>query len=295
VVRRLSRVAVTGASGRLGTALVGALQARDTEALEWTRPHYDLDDPAAARSLAERERPELIFHPAAWTDVDGCARDPELALRRNGMAVGELAAACVAIGARMLLVSTNEVFDGERSDGRGYVETDPTGPPNPYGASKLAGEREARAAFASAGRESDLWIVRTAWLYGPPGNDFPTKILAAADRLPPDEPLKVVSDEIGSPTYTLDLAAAILELVDRAPAGTYHLAPEGAASRFDVAGEVMGHCRPGAELVPISRREFARPSTPPAWGVLDSSRAAAVGVTLRPWRDGLAHYVAELC
>ena len=124
----------------------------------------------------------------------------------------------------LLVVSTNEVFSGDRDDGQGYAETDATGPRNPYGASKLAGEEAARAAFADF---PGLWIARTAWLYGPPGNDFPDKITAASDRLPEGEPLPVVADEFGSPTYTLDLARAILDLVSLTDGGLYHLVNTG--------------------------------------------------------------------
>ncbi len=118
---------------------------------------------------------------AAWTNVDGCALDPGLAMRRNGAAVGELAAACVSGGSAMLHISTNEVFDGRRVDGVGYVERDEVRPINPYAASKAAGERLAKDAFDRGGRSGRLWIVRTAWLFGPPGNDFPSKMISAAD------------------------------------------------------------------------------------------------------------------
>ena len=289
------RVAVTGAHGRLGRALVGAFAASGCDFVEWSRPDYDLDDTLAARRMVPRDRPRLVIHPAAWTDVDGCAGQPEVAFRRNGEAVGELAAACVDAGTGLVLISTNEVFDGARTDERGYVEDDETNPPNPYGASKLRGEELAREAFAAAGLQERLWIVRTAWLYGPPGNDFPTKILAAADRLPAGETLKVVSDEVGSPTYTVDLAPAILDLVERAPGGTYHLAASGAASRLDVAAAVVAMCRRHVELAPITRHEFRRASVPPAWAVLDCSRGAQFGVRLRPWQEGLQDYLSDLC
>jgi hypothetical protein len=135
------KVAVTGGRGRLGCGLLERLPA----ALAWSRPDYDLDDPAAAERLMERDRPDLVIHAAAWTDVDGCARDPELARRRNARAVEELALACRQRGAGLVVVSTNEVFDGDRTDERGYSEADATNPPNPYGASKLEGEQAATA------------------------------------------------------------------------------------------------------------------------------------------------------
>jgi len=273
--------------------LVAELATRGVPAITWSRPDYDLDTPDAAATLVARDRPTIVIHSAAWTDVDGCARDPDLAHRRNGAAAGELAAACARAGVGLLLVSTNEVFDGVRSDGAGYRETDPTAPPNPYGASKLVGEQLATAAYAAA--SGGLWIIRTAWLYGPPGNDFPTKILAAADRLPADEPLKVVADEIGSPTYTPDLAHAIIELLGLTSGGVFHLAAGDTGSRFDFARAVIEGCRHGRSMVPISRNDFVRASNPPPWAVLDCSAAAALGVRLRPWRDALAEYLPGVC
>jgi dTDP-4-dehydrorhamnose reductase len=283
-------VAVTGSGGRLGRALVAELAERGIPTIAWSRPDYDLDNPAAAQSLVARDRPALVIHAAAWTDVDGCAREPELAQRRNADAVGELARACVGSVARFLLVSTNEVFDGERTDGLGYREDDPVAPANPYGASKLAGEVAAGEAFAATA--GGLWIVRTAWLFGPPGNDFPTKILAAADRLAPGDPLKVVSDEIGSPTYAPDLAAGLLDLVSGSSGGTFHLAGAEVASRYGFAAAVLERLRPGRRLAPISRSDFVRASNPPQWAVLDCARAAGFGVRLRPWQEALAEYVA---
>lgn len=288
-------VAVTGAQGRLGRALLTVLKDGGAEHTPWSRPDYDLDDPAAAGRLVAHDQPSLVIHAAAWTDVDGCAREPERARRRNGDAVAELAAACTAHGSDLLIVSTNEVFAGNRTDGAGYLETDPTDPPNAYGQSKLDGERRAAQAIEAGSSGSRLWIVRTAWLFGPPGADFPAKILAARDRLPAEEPLSVVTDEIGSPTYTPDLAAGLLRLVERAPAATYHLTNGGHASRFEWAERVLRGCGRVADMRPISRREFDRPSAPPAWGVLDGSAAAAHGVRLRPWEEAFDAYLPELC
>jgi dTDP-4-dehydrorhamnose reductase len=278
-------IAVTGAGGRLGSAL----RAVSTSPLiGWDVPEHDLDRPESIEPLLERDRPGLVIHTAAMTLVDECARQPELAMRRNGAATGVLAEACRASGASLLVVSTNEVFAGDRSDGQGYVETDAVGPRNPYGASKLAGEVAATAAFGSA---PGLWIVRTAWLYGPPGNDFPDKITAAADRLPDGEPLPVVADEWGSPTYTRDLALAILELVALTEGGLFHLVNPGVASRRDWAGRVLAARRPGRSTRPISATEFSRASAPPPWGVLDAARAQAAGLRLRSWQDALDDYL----
>ena len=288
-------VVVTGPRGRLGRAVLASLGDHAIDSVGVGRPDYDLDYPDAARRLVAARQPGLVFHAAAWTDVDECARQPELAMRRNAVAVAELARACATAGVGLVLMSTNEVFDGERTDGLGYVEDDPPQPINPYGASKLEGERAALAEFARADATDRLWIVRTAWLFGPPGNDFPAKIIAAASQLAAGQPLRVVSDEIGTPTYTVDFAPALISLVAGAPAGVYHLVAAGIASRYEVAAEVVGRCVPGAALTPISRREFNRASVAPQWAVLDASRASSFGVTLPNWRPAISSYLGALC
>ncbi|MFI5261026.1 MAG: SDR family oxidoreductase [Candidatus Limnocylindrales bacterium] len=283
---------MTGADGRLGRALLARLRELDVPAIPWRRPDFDLDDPAAAARMVARDRPRTIIHAAAWTDVDGCARDPATAMRRNARAVREMAEAAAASGAQLVVLSTNEVFDGRRTDGQGYRETDPAEPANPYGASKLAGERAAVVAFSRAGRSADLWVVRTAWLFGAGAPDFPAKILAAADRLAPGEALPVVADEVGSPTYAPDLAAALLDVVERAPGDLYHLVNAGRASRLEWARAVLARAGRATAVRPISQADFARPSRPPRWAVLATGRAAGLGVALRPWGDALAQRLA---
>ena len=243
------RVAVTGAGGRLGRALFQALADAPFTGLSgpiaWTRAEFDLDDPGTIHVVLDRDRPEAVVNAAAWTDVDGCARDPELALRRNGEAVGDLAAATASRGIDLVHISTNEIFDGRRTDGQGYGPDDPSNPINPYGASKLAGEVAAAGAYHGAGGPGgtggQLGIVRTAWLYGPPGNDFPAKILAAAGRARAEgEPLRVVGDEFGSPTFTHDVAEAVCELLGSGDvAGVHHIVNSGMASRADWARELF--------------------------------------------------------
>jgi dTDP-4-dehydrorhamnose reductase len=292
------RVAVTGAGGRLGRALMAAFADAPFTGLAgpigWTRPDYDLDDPSAAPRLITRDRPEVVIHAAAWTDVDGCARDPELALRRNRDATGSLAVACAASGTDLVLISTNEVFDGRRTDGRGYRPDDPTDPPNAYGASKLAGELAARDAYA-AGRGPVLAIVRTAWLYGPPGGDFPSKILVAAERArAAGESLRVVGDEYGSPTSVADLAEAVAELVGSGEVeGTRHFVNLGAVSRADWAREVLRLVARDVMIEEVPAATWVRASTPPAWAVLDPSPFPS-GERMRPWTEALADYAPWL-
>ena len=275
---------ISGSQGRLGRALTAAAPGPIEG---WDMPALDLDTPASGAALVHEHRPRLVIHTAAMTAVDQAAREPEVALRRNGEAVGAIAQACREVGAGLVLVSTNEVFSGSRADGPPYLEDDETGPRNSYGASKLAGEQAARAAF---GGTAGLWIARTAWLYGPPGNDFPDKITAAADKV--EGPLGVVADEVGCPTYAPDLARALFDMVARTDGGTFHLVNEGAASRLEWARAVLDVRRPGRELRPIGLAEFERASAPPPYGVLDTSKARAAGIALRPWQDALTEYLA---
>ena len=276
---------ISGNEGRLGRALMAAAPGPIDG---WDRPDLDLDDPASGADLVRRHRPRLVIHTAAMTAVDQAAREPDVAMRRNGEAVGIIARACREIGAGFVLISTNEVFDGEREDGRAYREDDTTNPRNPYGRSKRAGEEAALAAYGGA---DGLWIVRTAWLFGPPGADFPEKITAAADKV--TGPLSVVSDEMGSPTYAPDLVRAVYELVRRTDGGIFHLVNSGSASRFDWARAVLDVRRPGRELQPITLAQYERHSDPPPWGILDTSKAAAAGVVMRPWQEALADYLAD--
>jgi dTDP-4-dehydrorhamnose reductase len=275
------RVAITGASGRLGRALRAELQGF-ADVRSWSRPDYDLDDPGAAERIVG-SHPDLVVHSAAWTDVDACARDPELANRRNGTAVGDLARACATAGCRLVVVSTNEVFAGDRT-GSPYRSYDPVNPINAYGASKLLGETQAVEAFDSI--PGALLIARTAWLYGPPGNDFPTKIVAAALRARESgRPLRLVRDETGSPSATSDVARGIGELILAESAGARHVVNAGHATRAEWAIEVLDAAGidVATELVPAST--WRRDSTPPSWGVLASD------VTLRPWQLATREYV----
>jgi dTDP-4-dehydrorhamnose reductase len=291
------RIAVTGAGGRLGRALIEALESSPYPGpagpIGWTRPAFDLDEPGAFAPLLDRDRPEVILHAAAWTDVDGAARDPELARRRNGDATAALAEAAATRGIDLVLVSTNEVFDGRRTDGHGYAADDEPAPVNSYGASKLEGERRATAAYEAA--RSGLGIVRTAWLFGPPGNDFPDKILAAAERAAgSSQPLKLVADEIGSPTYTADLAEAIVELIGAdAVRGIHHIVNSGAVSRADWAREVLRQAGVAVETVDVSADEWPRASTPPRWAVLEPTGSPG-GEPLRSWAAATADYLPTL-
>lgn len=285
-----ARVAVTGARGRLGRAVVAALGPGIT--VPWTRPEVDLDDPSSLARLVERDEPEAVVHTAAWTDVDGCARQPDLAMRRNGEATAALARACAPLGIHLVLISTNEVFDGLRTDGRGYSPLDRPGPGNPYGASKLAAEEAATAAFA--GIDVPLAIVRTAWLYGPPGHDFPERILDAAERAAgAREPLRLVADELGNPTYAPDLAAVILALVAARATGIFHVVNAGSASRAGWARAILEDAGVAVATEDVPGSTWARASTPPPRAILAPSLPPGA-MPLRSWAEATAAYVPEL-
>lgn len=311
------RVAVTGSGGRLGTSLTRTLSQAPfvSSLLAWDQPVHDLDEPGSAEELVSSYKPDVVIHAAAWTDVDGCARDPARALRRNGTAAGEMAEACVRAGAGLVMVSTNEVFDGLRTDGRPYRPTDPPNPMNEYARAKFAGERLARAAYGAGGKAFEaaalqpnpqpgsapprLSIVRTAWLFGPPGSDFPQKILsAAAGALASGKPVSLVSDEFGTPTYASDLAAAIVTLLaeserpdGRGFGGIHHIVNAGLASRADWARETFRLAGVDVAIEDVPMSAWPRPSTPPLWGVMAATPLPKG--PLREWRAALAEYLAS--
>jgi dTDP-4-dehydrorhamnose reductase len=290
------RVAVTGAHGRLGGALIAALEEAPFTGpggpIAWTRSDFDLDRPTAGE-LLQRDRPEVVVHTAAWTDVDGCARDPELAMRRNGDATGALARATADQGVDLIVISTNEVFDGRPKELRPYRADDPPEPINAYGRSKLAGERQAEAAYEGA--SAKLGIVRTAWLFGPPGNDFPSKILAAGESSTTrHERLRVVGDEIGSPTYAPDLAEAIVDLIGADGVhGIHHIVNGGQVSRAGWADEVFRQAGLEVEIEDVPAATWQRASTPPLWAVLEPTPLPS-GEPLRAWQAALADYMPVL-
>ena len=299
------RVAVTGANGRLGRALIAALEEAPFTGpmgpIAWARPEVDLDtvDEPAIQRLLVRDRPEVVIHAAAWTDVDGCAREPALAMRRNGDATGAIARACAARGVELVAVSTNEVFDGTRTDGHGYAPHEERSPANPYGASKADGERQAWAACATP--DARLAIVRTSWLHGPPGNDFPEKLARAALRTrDAGEPLRVVGDEIGTPTWTRDVADAIVELLAEdaitelsTRQSIHHLVNGGLASRADWAREVLRATGISVVVEEVPASTWQRASTPPRWAVLEPTPIPS-GEPMRHWRDAFADAVPAL-
>lgn len=275
------RIIITGHKGQLGRALWRILK-DDHDLLGIDLPEYDITDAAATAQTVTAFQPDVVLHPAALTDVDRCAREPELALRVNGLGTQNLALACLKTEAVLLTISTNEVFDGTK--GAPYYEYEVPNPTNAYARSKLAAE------FYTRLHLHRFYIVRTAWLYAAGGNNFPSKIVAAADK---HGHLRVVVDEISNPTYAPDLAKAIVKLIHTQHYGIYHLTNSGICSRYDWARAVLEFAGRGdVPLEPITSNQWPRASTPPLHCALHNFAGAALGITLPPWREALEKHFA---
>lgn len=274
------RIAITGAGGQLGRALTAGLADRQT-IIPFTHQDCDVADRRATAVIADA-RPDVIVHAAAMTHVDGCALDPDRAQRINGLGTRNMALAAQARDVPLVYVSTNEVFDGAAEEP--YDELAEPRPINPYGASKLAGERYVQMLLRR------FYIVRPAWIFGPGGNNFVAKIL----RLARDgQSLRLVTDEIGSPTYAPDLAAAIGRLIEQPVYGIFHLTNQGVCSRYEYARRLLDAAGlADCPLEPIRLADFERPSTPPPYTALRNRCAADLGVEPRPWQDALDEYLA---
>jgi dTDP-4-dehydrorhamnose reductase len=288
----VERVLVTGAAGMLGSEVVRRAPARVAcvatdvaSAPGVDAPGVDLADEAAvARLWAERGPFDGVIHCAAYTAVDRAESEAALARRVNVDACAVLARRCARDGARLVAVGTDFVFDGAKR--APYVEDDPPAPLSVYGRTKLDGEREALAAHPSG-----TAIVRTQWLYGPRGQHFPRTIVRLARE---KGRLRVVDDQVGSPTSTLELAPALWDVLLSGANGVYHAACEGACSWHGFTRAILDLAQLGATVLePCATAEFPRPARRPAYSVLDSSRLAALrGRRLAPWRAALADYLA---
>jgi dTDP-4-dehydrorhamnose reductase len=274
-------ILMTGSDGQLGRALHRVLERTPGTRLSlWTINDHDITDPAAAGWIAD-VAPDVVINAAAWTDVDGAEANPALAFAVNTMGPKYLAEGCARCGAALVQLSTNEVFPGR--PGVHYFEYDQPAAASVYARTKLASERAVAQVLPRH------FIVRIAWLFGEGGNNFPTKIVAAADRL---GGLRVVDDEFGNPTYAPDVAQAIAALIETERYGIYHLVNEGACSRFELAQQVLASAGRGhVPVTPIPSSEWPRPTVPPPHAVLVNLAGAAMGLRLRPWRDALDEYV----
>ncbi len=277
----MERVLVTGAKGMLGRDL--------TEALSRTYEVYgrDIDDFDITREKETMDaisgiRPDTVVHAAAYTDVDGCESHVELAHSINGEGTKNVVSACRKLGARMVYMSTDYVFDGTKSGA--YSEEDPTCPINTYGRSKLEGERWVRTIVGQ------FIIVRTAWLFGRGGNNFVKTIVRLAKE---KRALSVVNDQVGSPTYTVDLSQAIGDLMKKRCSGIYHITNGETCSWFEYAREILVMSGlSGVPLHPISSDQLDRAAKRPHNSVFACGKfEREMGYRMRPWRKALRDYL----
>lgn len=288
------RILVTGAAGQLGGYLLQHLEREGYTPVGLGRragPGVDVvadigDREQVARAIDEAQT-DAIIHGAAYTDVDGCERDPALAEAVNHVGAANVANVAADRGIWAIGVGTDFVFGG---GGAPYAEDATPGPISVYGASKLAGERAILAADPS------FAVARTAWVYGGEGKHFPRTVLTMLEK---HGRMEVVDDEIGSPTFAGDLAEALVSLLRHRPSGIFHLTNEGTTSRFDLARRVAIEAGEDPdEIVPISTEAFLQkfplPARRPANSTLANTRAAALGVRLPPWDDAIGRYVPDL-
>ena len=274
------RLLITGAAGMLGQDLLAAAATAGVEAVPLPRARLDIADPDATRAAVAGAAPDVVVNCAAWTDVDGAEAAFDAAFAINGEGAGNVARAAAEAGAWTIQISSDYVFDGTKREP--YLESDPVAPVSAYGRSKLAGEQA--VADSAPGRHT---VVRSSWLFGAGGRCFPATILElAAER----DRLRVVDDQVGCPTFTGHLAAAIVELSRTRPAGVVHVAGGGACSWFEFATEIVARAGLDCEVEPCSTEEMPRPATRPAYSVLGSERRDVP--TLPGWPSGLEQYLA---
>jgi dTDP-4-dehydrorhamnose reductase len=269
------RVLVTGAGGQLGLELAEVFPQRGHETVALSRAELDVADAGAVERVLEERAPDLVINAAAYTDVDGCETEGDLAYSVNALGPRNLAQACERLGCELLHVSTNYVFDGEEE--RPYEPFDLPRPISAYGRTKLAGEELVK-------HLSHRWyVVRTAGVYGRGRNFVRTMLRVGAER----DVLKVKEDEFISPTYARDLAEGIAEVAEAGRYGLYHLTNSGSCSWYEFTREIFELAGVETEVVPIPGSEYPLPAARPANGVLSTLGSPG----LRHWREALVDYL----
>lgn len=276
------RILVIGAKGMLGTDMLHAWKA--DQVIPADVAEADIRDLNQVRSLVSSSCPDWIVLTAAYTDVDGSENNRELAFAVNATGAENVARAASEIGACLFYISTDYVFDGNTD--RPYEPHDPLHPLNVYGASKAAGE-------AAVQKYARRWSIgRTSWLFGAYGNSFPEKILRASESRPE---LRVVADQVGSPTFTRDLAGAILRLLRADAHGIFHITNAGTCSWFEFASDVLRQAgRQSIRVIPVSSDLLDRQAKRPFYSILSPARLNQQGIIMRDWRLAVADYLKDL-
>ncbi|GKS58997.1 NAD(P)-dependent oxidoreductase [Nitrospira sp.] len=271
------RIFVTGANGQVGREIARVVP-RERLYLA-THGSDDVSDDRIVKTI-QRERPDVVIHAAALTDVDACEREPERANRINDLGTRLVATGAAHAGAYLIALSTDYVFDGTK--GAPYVESDVPAPISVYGATKLAGERAALL------ESNHACVVRTAWVFGEGRRHFITMVM---ERIRQGEIVRGVVDRLGSPTYTRDLVAVLLKLAELKPTGVLHVAGAGACNWYQYAEAIYDMVDGARRLEPIAFAELERPARRPANSALASERLAGLGISMRSWREMVQDYL----
>ncbi|WML54768.1 dTDP-4-dehydrorhamnose reductase [Neobacillus sp. PS3-12] len=278
------KVVVTGAKGQLGQDVMKQLQAQNHEAFGTDRDDLDITNEADVLKFISDVKPDVILHCAAYTNVDAAEADRETAYQVNAVGTENMAKAAKAVDAKILYISTDYVFDGTATEP--YEVEQPTKPLGVYGETKFAGEE-----FLKKHVEK-YFIVRTAWVFGIGGNNFVKTMIRLGEER---GEVGVVHDQVGSPTYTVDLASFMLELMKTDKFGTYHATNGGVCSWYEFAVEVFKQAGMSqVKVSPLTTDQFPRPAKRPAYSVLSKQKMEEAGFTpLRDWKEALAAYLAE--
>jgi len=274
------RLTIFGATGLLGRPLVRAAGKYEVVALG--SKDADLRDRVEVRKVVERSRPEWIILAAAYTDVDGCETNPQLAMEVNCRGAVHVAQAAREFGSRLLFVSTDYVFDGIKTTP--YEVSDPRGPRSVYGKSK------AEAEVALLNILPDCCITRTSWLFGTGGKCFPDTILRlSATR----EQIEVVNDQRGCPTYAPDLAKALIQLCEASARGIVHATNRGECTWYEFAERIVSQAGSKTVVRPTTSEKFVRPAPRPSYSVLSPRSLEAYGIAMPSWEDALGRYLSQ--
>lgn len=277
------KILITGSNGMLGHDLIEVLQ-KDNILINTTSKTLDITNKDEVMDFIKNENPDIVINSAAYTNVDGCEENQELAYAVNGEGVRNIALACKDTGSVLVHISTDYVFKGDDETPR--VENDEIGPMSIYGKSKLKGEEAILEIL------DKYFIIRTAWLYGYNGGNFPKTMLELAKT---NDKLTVVYDEVGSPTYTLDLAKAISKLIKTDKYGIYHLTNSDSCSWFEFAKLIFEIADVDIEVTPVTAKEFARPAPRPSFSVLNNKKWIDNGfLPLRSYKEAIGDYIEVL-
>jgi len=278
------KIVVTGAKGQLGTDLVHLLADRGYEIYGYGREELDITNLDQVKQVIAEVRPDVVIHAAAYTKVDLAESEPDQAFLINAYGTRNVAVASEAVGAKLVYISTDYVFDGTANVP--YNEFAPTNPLSIYGKSKLVGEQFVRDLH------SKFFIVRTSWVYGKHGKNFVKTMLKLAQER--DE-LMVVHDQVGCPTYTVDLANCILELIQTEKYGIYHVSNSGHCSWYEFAKAIFEEAGIEVKVNPCTTKDFPRPAPRPAYSVFEHMSLQLNGFpNMRLWRQALKAFLSSI-